>query len=63
MSIRYHNLNLLIKLNRRQRVLKDDLQKYLKNTQINTSIVVYKKPFRSIVPFVKDPFTWVEPKE
>jgi hypothetical protein len=63
MSIRYHNLNLLIKLNRRQRVLKDDLQKYLKNTQINTSIVVYKKPFRSIVPFVKESFTWVEPKE
>lgn len=47
--MKYKNLILLTQFSKQQKLLKDDIKKYIKKYYYNRSLVIYKPPIKDIV--------------
>ena len=51
MSVKYKNLKLFTLMNKQQKLLKNSISEYIKQENKKYAIVVYHKPFSSIIQY------------
>ncbi len=51
MGVKYKNLKLFTLMSKQQKLLKNDISEYIKKQKQKYAIVVYHKPFSSIIKY------------